>query len=173
MPPKDAKRQEHGAASSQAGTTAADKWSSGRLGESHVAYLDFAADVEQRRQNGQHISSVYRIYLRDCEGNVASGHTIAIESDDAAIKIATVLCQACAEVAARYEVWKGEVLLTVGRAVAPSTGEMPLQHAEQIAIDKGFALRDSHAALAGNRRPLDAIDERQEDDPAALRRRAK
>lgn len=132
------------------------------LGKAHVAYLDLAAEVEGRRERGQRISAVYRIYLRDGHGNVLSGHTVAVESNDEAIKIAAILCNACAETAASFEVWKGEMLLTPSRAerTVAAAAEVS-QRTQQIVIDTEIALRDSKRALAESRRLLDAIDEWQ------------
>ena len=149
------------------------KWSGSRLGESHVAYLDFAAEVERRRQSGQRLSPVYRIYLRDHASDVVSGHTIAAESDDAAIRVASILCCACADVTAKFEVWKGEMLLNAGTAVAALPTPSGLsQRNQQIVIERELAIRDSHAALAESGRLMDAIDEWQAGE-AAPRRRAK
>ena len=155
------------ASCSDAGAPAADGWFADRLGESHVAYLDFAAEVERRRQGGQRLSPVYRIYLRNPAGNVVSGHTIAIEDDDEAIKLAWVLCHACAEVRAGFEVWKGEALLIAspGAGAPPDRKELS-RRAQHAAIDTEIALRDSRTALAESRRLLRTIEEWQEGQSA-------
>jgi hypothetical protein len=94
-----------------------------------VAYLDLAAEVERRRQAGHAPAPVYRIYLRDEAGAVVSGHTIAIESDAGAIKVATILRDSRTDVTAEFEIWKGEELLAVG-GEKPSRGEFSLAGAE-------------------------------------------
>lgn len=136
-----------------------DKWSGSRLGEAHVAYLDFAAEVERRKEGGEPMFSVYCIYLRELSGNVLSRHTLAIESDDEAIKVGAVLCYACADLSAGFEVWKGEFLLMVGGIAPAPTREELSRRSQQIVIDREIALRDSRQALAESKHLLKTIDE--------------
>lgn len=100
----------------------AGRWSGSRLGESHVAYLDLAAEVERRREAGEAFSPVYRIYLRNGAGTVISGYTIAIESDAEAMRIAAIMCHASNDASVKFEIWKGEVMLAFnGSDAKPAT----------------------------------------------------
>jgi hypothetical protein len=128
----------------------ANRWSGSGLGESHVAYLDLAAEVERRREAGETFSPVYRIYLRDGTGAVMSGHTVAIESDAEAMRVAAILCHARKDAAARFEIWKGEMMLAFdGSDTKPATRlSQQFQHAaldQRQLADGGRAWAKRHA----------------------------
>lgn len=112
------------------------RWSGSRLGESHVAYLDLAVEVERRREAGEAFSPVYRIYLRDEAGSVMSGYTVAIESDAEALRVAAILCHACKDTTARFEIWKGEMMLAFnGSDTKPATRLS--QQFQHVVLDQG------------------------------------
>jgi len=119
----------------------------------HGAYLEFANEVEWRRRNGDHLASVYRIYLRDREGSIVARRTIATETDDDAIKVASIVCSAVCGPGAGFEVWKGETRLMMSRMPAqpPSFSEL-LQRTRQTRIDLEIAREDSRRTRAESER---------------------
>lgn len=120
--------------------TGGDDWPD----ESHKAYLALAAEIDRRRQTGSCRPPVYRIYLRDDSGRIFANRTIAVESDHTAIKVAAVLCHACAGLCGRFEVWKGPLLMMVGRdPVGRQVPQELPQRSQQVAIDTEIALRDA------------------------------
>lgn len=140
----------------------------GGLGRAHVAYLDLAAEVERRKQAGDSLSPIYRIYLRDLRGSVVSGHTIATESDGEAIKVASIFCHASGAGSASFEIWKGDVPMMSGHLDMPQPlRDEGSQNARQA--DTELASRAGRAAPAEIRQPLKAIKEGQQPSSSSSR----
>lgn len=49
----------------------------------------------------------YRVYFLNEGGRIEAGHDFGAASDPAALVVADMLCEACADVCDRFELWQG------------------------------------------------------------------
>lgn len=49
----------------------------------------------------------YRVYFLNEDGRIEAGHDFEAESDTVALVVADALCEACADICDRFELWQG------------------------------------------------------------------
>ena len=80
------------------------------------------------------------------------------EDDRGAIRIAGVLQDACSDISARFELWRGAWQLTARRWDSVSAAELTSETQERLAQTEE-ALRDSRRAIARSKRLLEKLSE--------------
>jgi DNA-binding response OmpR family regulator len=101
---------------------------------------------------------MYRVYFRDKEGLTAGRHDFGAPSDDSAIMIATLLCDACSDVCNIFELWDGTRRINVaGQQVSAPTAEQINARSQEIVVQGEMAIRDSEWLIARSRRLLEQI----------------
>jgi len=102
----------------------------------------------------------YRVYLRDRTGRVLARENVEASDADEATDIAAILCDACSDVSAYFEVWDGNAKVpAAGLPVRlPDAFELS-DRAQQIVIDREIALQDSNRCLQESKALLKKLDE--------------
>ncbi|HUO93639.1 MAG TPA: hypothetical protein VMU22_11985 [Rhizomicrobium sp.] len=102
----------------------------------------------------------YRVYLRDRTGRILARENVEAVDVDEAADIAAVLCDACSDVSAYFEVWDGNAKLpSPGLPVRlPDAFELS-DRAQQIVIDREIALQDSNRRLHESKALLKKLDD--------------
>jgi DNA-binding response OmpR family regulator len=100
----------------------------------------------------------YRIYFRDKEGLTAGRHEFYATDDDAAMMIATLLCDACSDVCETFELWDGTRRVDMSIEQKPAlTAEQINAHAQESAVQSEIAIRDSEWLIAQSQRLSERI----------------
>jgi hypothetical protein len=105
----------------------------------------------------------YRVYFINESGRIEAGHDFEAASDEVALVAADALCEACADVCDRFELWQG--VRRVEKLPVRRDPELLREAMEQV-LKTARAISERGGALAQSR-TLEAAIERLERDIAA------
>ena len=105
----------------------------------------------------------YRVYFLNESGRIEAGHDFEAPSDAAALIVADMLCEACADVCDRFELWQG--VRRLEKLPLRRDTELLRDAAEQV-LKTARAIAE-HGGLLGESKTLKAAIERLERDIAA------
>jgi len=101
----------------------------------------------------------YRVYLRDRTGRVLARENVEASDSEEATDIAAVLCDACSDVSAYFEVWDGNAKVpAAGLPVHLHAFELS-DRAQQVVIDREIALQDTNRRLQESKALLKKLDD--------------
>jgi hypothetical protein len=81
----------------------------------------------------------YRVYFLNEGGRIEAGHDFEAASDPAALVVADMLCEACADVCDRFELWQGVTRVE----------KLPVRHDPELLRDAAEEVLRIGRAIAG------------------------
>ena len=99
--------------------------------------------------------ALYRLYVLNDSGRIESGDDFEAPSDDVALVVADMLCEACSDVCDRFELWQG--VRRVEKLPVRLEAE-PLREAMAQVVKIGRIISDRGGPLAQSRTLKPAIE---------------
>jgi hypothetical protein len=101
----------------------------------------------------------YKLYLHHNAHDVPDAIELIADCDEDAVKLATVVANACGDVCTSFELWETQRLLISGDILgfAPTAAQLD-GRLQKIVLDRELALRDSNGQLSESRSLLKSID---------------
>lgn len=98
----------------------------------------------------------YRVYFRAPEGAIRGRDDFEAEDDQTAAVVAKLLCDACSDHCAAYDLWQGVRRVGGGSArMLDANSEQISLRVREIVLERVQALRDSNWAIASSKRLLE------------------
>ena len=103
----------------------------------------------------------YRVYLLGAEDHIQAGQSFYEASDADAIEAGRLLYSLCDDKFTGYEVWRGPVMLYVGRSSLDQTKETlatVCERRQRLAIEREESLMDSFSCVRSSKKLLRELD---------------
>lgn len=101
--------------------------------------------------------STYRIFFRDEKNWICGRQDFEADTEQAAIRIAHELADACSDVSGNFELWDGHQLVVCERCKVDTIDQLNERH-QEIVLRTEEAIRLSHWRIAESHRLIARLD---------------
>src|SRR5215469_8847480 len=111
--------------------------------------------------------STYRIFFRDEPRRICGRQDFDAGTELSAVRIASALADACADVCRNFELWSGSHIVYQPRHIGDGVCELNERH-QEIVVQTEEMIRRSKWRIAESQRLIERLNDRTDGGPAAV-----